>query len=128
MTELDAAAKFFYSKLSSLVSGWVYADAAPGSTEFPCIVFSLSAADDTVAVGNERLLTNPLYLVRAVDRGAGYSGAEIVAAAIDAAIHDVSDGNVLCSGREKPFQRSYEIDGVTYYERGGYYRLRIHGG
>jgi len=139
-TEANAAAGFFCTKVAAdtgagglvgLVADRVFEDAAPLGVDFPLIVFSLSSPHDVRPAGIERVLTNATYLVRAIGReGGGYVGsqAEAVAARLDDVIHGTSGGTVQMCLRDRPFSRSYTLDGVTYYERGGYYTLHIHGG
>jgi hypothetical protein len=144
MTELATAADFFIAKftadiapkgesgyLADLVGSRIYEDVASGGTDFPCIVFAFHAGTDVVAEGGrERLLTNGIYLIRGIAPGYGYvqSGVDAVASRIDAVLQATNDGNVCFCERTGPFEQSYTIDGVTYYERGGFYRLRINGG
>jgi len=135
-TEQDIAKTFFETLFAAdtgngglveLIGTRIHEDGAAGGTTYPCVVFSLYTGDDVSAGNGVRMLTNATYLVRGIGKGLGYanSGAEAIAARIEAVINGKSSGDVHYCERVKPYNRSYTIDGVTYYERGGFYRLRI---
>lgn len=140
-TELNAAGSFLVSKYSAdngagglvaLVPGGLHEDSPPpGANTYPLGVFSLSIPHDViVAGGTERLLTRNVYLVKIIAPGSGYrdSGVEAAAARLDDVLHDATGGTVQSCVRLRSFQHTHIINGVTYYERGGFYRLDIHGG
>ncbi len=140
-TELNAAGSFFLGKYTAdsgagglvlLVPGGMHEDSPPpGTNTFPLAIFSLSIPHDViVAGGTERLLTRNVYLVKIVGKGQGYrdSGVEAAAARLDDVLHDATSTYIQSCVRLRPFQQKYIINGVTYYERGGFYRLDIHGG
>lgn len=137
--EMSAAGAFFWNQFTAdsgsgglvgLVGQSIYEDSAPTSTDLPCIVFSLHSGTDLSAGNEERLLTNAEYLVRGVGVGGGYkgSGVDAVAARIDVVLHLSGANAIVRCVRLRPFSRKYTLNGVTYYERGGFYLLRIHGG
>lgn len=139
MTEQLSAATFFTTKfaadtgaggIATLAPGRYYEDVAAAKTAFPCIIFNYYSGSDLATGYGRRMLTNAIYLVRACGRGYGYAdaGVEALAERIDIVLQEKSDDYVLFCERMSPFNRSYTIDGVTYYERGGFYRLRINGG
>ena len=139
-TEMQAVGKFICDLIAadtgtgglvSLVSTRVWENAASTKTAFPCIIFSENSSEDVVVDGgSQRLLTNCVYLIRAcgIGEGFGSSSVDAIAAKLDDILNGASADTIMHCNRIRPFQRQYDIKGITYYERGGYYQLRIHGG
>ncbi|MBE3039814.1 MAG: hypothetical protein IMZ62_13510 [Chloroflexi bacterium] len=137
--ELESAETFICNKLTvgqaaiaAIVGTRIYFEASAEPINFklgPCIVVSLASPGvDLMVAAGERLLTNPLYLVRGVDVYSGFSRINPLAGLIDTALHYQTAGSVIGCLRERPHSRVYVTDSVTYRERGGFYRLQIHGG
>jgi len=132
-TELSTAATHIYSKitgdatLAAAVGNRVYEDAAPSKTVYPCIVFSCITPNDSVSVGGVTIKSDLDYTIKVVGQNSSYALIDPVAARLKAVLHHSESGNVLSCIREKPFNRSYELNGVQYHERGGIYRIMIQG-
>jgi hypothetical protein len=140
--ELAAASSFLVTNLKAnsvllgLVGNRVFADFSPepaseAAEVYPCVVFSLQSASESMAMGARRIFTKPLFFVRIIGKG-GYGAISAGADAIDAALHGITD-TIVVDGvpyevtvyRERTMQSSELDNGVRYSWRGGFYRLLI---
>lgn len=132
--ELSAVNKWLIQSLAAspnLAGIGVWIDIVPEGEAFPCILFSALTSRDRVGAGANRMLTRPLYIVRAI--GTGDSFAELVplANAVDQQLQAASstapvviDGvTIRGSFREEPLQTSKAERGVLYRYLGGLYRV-----
>lgn len=124
--EIAAAENFIYDALSGLLSGRVYSGI--GKAEYPQIIIQVqSPGSDLIVVGGNRVWSDPLFLVKAVDKSKTWGSIATTADAIDAALHNTSGGVVAWCKRESPFSLIEVTDGVQYRHLGGLYRLRVLG-
>lgn len=140
MNELAYAAKFIVSALAAnttlntAVGGRIYEHPGPPSSSWPIITFSVLSAPDTTGNGATRVLTRPLYLIRAIEHGGAvpYSLADLIDSVLQGANGEVEDdaNNVVAyvAGiiRESAYQMDEESQGEVYRHLGGRYRVNIH--
>lgn len=137
-TELSKASTYIYSKittdatLSAAVGTRVYEDAADKNTAYPCVVFSCTAPDDSVSVGGVTVKSDLDYTIRVIGQrsqtaNSSYALIDAIAERIKTVMHHTSSGDILSCTRIRPFNRSYEVNGVRYFERGGIYRIMVQG-
>jgi len=126
--------QFIYAKLAadtsvkSAVGSRIYAEMAPPTGSFPCVIFGNLGGVDVSEVGGSRLMTTFRYKVVAVGT-AGFSEIDTVAAAICSALHQQRNvttisGEVLSSLRIEPFSMTERVDGRPVYHRGGIFSIR----
>jgi hypothetical protein len=137
MNESVVAEQWLVEKLrddaavAALVGQRIYSELAPQGAAMPYIVVQNQASVDVLGVGSQRILTELVFVVRAVGRGASYAGLAPIADAIDAALHLASgataNGTVLGCRREEPFRRPEVTSGVQYRHLGGIYRVWTQG-
>lgn len=138
MNEEQAAARFLFQRLaadagvSTIVGSRIYESLAPDEAAYPLVIFNLqSGRDVTQAGGDGRILTSPLFLVKAVTQSNGYASADELAHAIDAALEGASGTITLGSQgyaiqtiyRTAPFRFLEPADGLRYFHVGGLYRV-----
>lgn len=117
--------------LSRLVAGpvadRVYADVAPTGATWPVIVFNIQSPgrDNTTLEGIRQLVT-PLVLVRAVTQGASYVPLKAIDQYIDLRLTLQTGVGIASCVRESPFLKAETIDGVSYRQLGGLYRLFLY--
>ena len=146
MNEVQAARKGIYLALTeaagvtALVGSRVYRSRPPqarstSDTVFPCIVFSFQAGSNVHASGaDRRVVTRPLFLVKAVVRGEDEAPADAIANALDAALTGLSriiavgaqSYQVQACFQESPVDYVERTQGVEYMHVGGLYRLFVH--
>lgn len=135
-TAMSQAEQYLMSRLSAsgelagLVGSRIYRGKAPGDAEFPLIVFRHHAGSYQKVVGGIRYVSRLLYTVAAISRTPPTMAdeADVVAAAFDALLENDSASPVLLVECESPIQREYVLDGISYEERGGLYRILVQGG
>lgn len=148
MGELTACGQYIVQQLSaqpalSGISAWSeqVPEAAAGQAAqgqivaFPCVLFSLLSGRDTVGAGGGRLLTRPIYLIRAVGVGDSFAALQPLADAIDAALQGnsvnppVTVGGMTVRGAVRESARQYSDDdaGVRYNHLGGEYQFFVYG-
>lgn len=109
----------------------VYPDLAPADGPFPRVVFGLqSPGSDAKDSQQYRLLTNPLFFVRAVGYASQFLTCMAIADAVDTLIDRASgtgpDGvTIRMATREQPIILTQMVDNVTWKIVGGLYRLYI---
>ena len=136
--ELLAAREWLYAKLAAdatltgIVSTRIYAEMAPENATFPLIMITeMSPGNDLRVVGTGRIWSDPLFLVKAVDQTASYTGnIKTLAGRIDAVLHGKSgtatDGTVWACVRERGFTMPETGPGGTQYRHlGGLYRVMV---
>jgi hypothetical protein len=120
MNELPRIEKFIYSTLigdsvlSSLISNRVYGYKLPREAVFPLVQFNYLAGRDVQGMGTNRILSRPLYQIKAVGRDNLSSSLVQIANRIDEIFQQISaqlfEGLAISSRREQP---------VSYQEAGG---------
>lgn len=143
--ELSAADAFLFERLNvtavtSLLGtapnySGIYETLIPESAPLPAIRFQFQAGVDTVAIGQFRVFTRPLYLVEAVTLGDEAHTAGLIANQIEAALtgiqnYLVSPDNVIIMGcfREQPYRMVEVVEGQRFNHVGGLFRLFIQPG
>lgn len=113
--------------VTALVGSRVYSELAPQGAAMPYVIVQNQASVDVLGVGSRRIMSELLFVVQAVGRGASYAVLAPIADAIDAALHlaggVTAEGRVLGCRREEPFRRPEVTNGVQYRRLGGIYRL-----
>jgi len=141
MNEEQAAAKHIYATLAAasdvtdLASTRIHESLAPLGTAFPHIIFNQQSGgnDRTVPGGDQRMMARGAWLVKAVTDSNGYSEADALYAAIDAALMGttgvVTIGSqsytVLSIVRISPVRYIEPADGKRYFHVGGLYRVQV---
>lgn len=136
VNELDAASKFIYAQLTGnvtlmgLVNG-VFEDLAPQEVLPPYVIFSFQSALDLQALPPvTRILTRPIYLVKAVTQGDTHAASAAIANQIELSLLQQQGlvGGIVILGehRLEPIQFTEARDGVRYSHVGGLYRLFVH--
>lgn len=139
--ELQAAAKAFRAALTedaavaALAGTRIYEGLAPQGTALPYVLFSYHTGGDVQAQGSAgRILTRPVYLVKALTEGTDFGPADTLAAAVDGVVEDldslISIGSetyrVQVQGRLEPVRYLETVAGGSrYYHAGGLYRLIV---
>lgn len=142
MNEVRAAETVIYQRLTAtaavtaICGTRLYAGIVPQGSAYPLVLWSYNSGLDRMAVGaSVRLLSRPLFVVRAVSKSGSWVIADQLASAVDAALVGYGasvtiDGTVYrvdCAGREQPV-RTVEVDGDTEYRySGGMYRWIVSG-
>ena len=117
--------------ITSLVGNRVFVDHAPKTAEYPFIKFESLWANDVRGIGAIRIMTKPMYLIRAIDHNTSLLALKQVADRIDILFHanlggDVSLG-VMASERINPFTLTEEDGGEVFKHLGGQYRIYAKG-
>lgn len=148
--EAFAGDTWLYSKftgdavLRARIGARVFVDFAPETdtdlaraVEYPLIVFGLQSARESVGMGGERLLVEPLYRILAIGKGAGYGAIQDIADRMDALLQpsppvvetvSVGGSSYLVYGcyRERLIQYAEaQAGGIRYNYLGGLYRPTI---
>jgi len=138
-TETVAAAKWLYSvlsgdsALSALVGARVFAYRVPEGTAFPCGIFQLQAAQpDSRVIGDIRLTSRIVWVVKAIGQGADFVSIQPVAERIDELLEASSgsnvDGVIVSCVRDRPLEMLEASDtGEDYAHLGGLYRFTVIG-
>jgi hypothetical protein len=117
------------AEVAALVGERVYSELAPQGAVMPYVTIQNQASVDVLGVGSRRIMSELVYVVRAVGRGASYVGLAPIADAIDRVLHlsrgETEEGWVLGCRREQPFRRPEVTSGVQYRHLGGLYRLWV---
>jgi hypothetical protein len=137
MTQPTAAETWLYSKLSAdatllgLVSTRIYGYVAPPQTTYPLVIYQYQAGHDVGGVSAVRIMSQEVYVVKAVGRDTSFSTLKPIAKRIDELLHRASgstaDGQVLACVREQPFRMVEVEDGIEYRYLGGIYRIFVAG-
>jgi hypothetical protein len=113
--------------LAGLVGTQIYSYAAPKTASFPLVIYQFQGGHDVRGVGPARIMTDGLYVVKAVDRDESFAGLKAIAERVDALLQgakgETVDGSVLGCVREQPLALEEAIDGVKYRHLGGIYRV-----
>ena len=106
------------------VADRVYDAPAPPTSAFPLVTFQYLDGADVRGVGPARIMTDGLWLIRAINKSNDYATISGIADSIDTLLQGVlGSGSVLGSVRERPFELTEEVDGVKYVHLGGVYRI-----
>lgn len=144
--ELDAADRWIFERLVAAgpvlvgpdpADPRIFPDAAPEGTPYPFTVYSLqSPRPDRRAIGEGRIMVQPLYLVKAYAEQSHYRGVLLdMDQAIDAAL-DVGDagagpvageGYLIGCRRTEAFRQIEREAGTEFRARGGFYELWVSG-
>jgi hypothetical protein len=122
--------------IEPLAPGGVWRDLAPATVnDYPLVTYQLQdPGTDLMEVGQARVWTNMLWLVRGIMAGDSTRPLVPVATAIDAALHRadgaVEHGLVIACTRVGPFSMTERTPAgaVTFQHLGGVYRLLVQGG
>lgn len=117
--------------ITQLAGDRVHADVVPQGGALPAIVFQLQApSPDTLAVGADRVMSRPVYLVKAIEKTGSWQGAvKTLADRIDRVLHRASgtagDGTVIGCVRLEPFRMLEMDDGDQYRHLGALFRVWV---
>lgn len=104
----------------------VHADEAPPAAKFPLVIHQFQAGTDVRGSGPYRIMTNGLWIVKAVgetrDRLTIKPIADRIDVLLQAASGAAADGLVFSSVREFPFRLNENENGHDYRHLGGGYR------
>ncbi len=135
MSELVSALQWLYSTLNgdTTLSGYVtgvYSEVAPADAMYPFVVIvTYTPGLDTSFNNAQRVLTNPLFIVKVIGATASLVALEQATDRVDALLHRQSNSaaGVLSCVREQPFSMA-EFDPTEnkhYRHLGGFYRLQV---
>ena len=118
------------STLVSLVPGGFWRSYAPPSTSPVYVIFGLqSGGNDTLTMNAVRLLTNPLYQIKACGPASNMQAILDAASELDNLLKrtsgTVSGGYVGVCYREQPLSVDELVNGEVFSNIGGLYRLMI---
>lgn len=107
---------------------WLHANKPPQGTPFPYLLITLQTESDTTGVGGVRLLSKPLYYVKAVVDRPSYAVIQPMADRTDDILvvqKGVLQGSVIVqrSVRQQAIRYEEEANNVTYSHLGGLYRF-----
>lgn len=129
------ANQWLYARLSSdpvlaqLVGERIYSPPAPPGAELPFVLYRYQAGYDVRGVGATRIMTDLVYQVQVVGRGASVSPLQPIADRLDVLLQgasgSVGNGRVLTCVREQPIAYPEVVDGVTYHYVGGLWRILV---
>lgn len=135
--ELGRADEWLHARLSgdtalaALSSTRIYSELADPEVDGLAVVFAVLAPDDVLtAAGNDRVMVDALYLVKATVETKSWQGDLRTAAdRIDAVLHkaagSVGFGAVLSCTRQRPFRLVENENGRQFRHLGGEYRVLI---
>jgi hypothetical protein len=108
----------------------IYAGAAPQKAVFPCVVFRTMSGLDSTGGNATRIVTSVVVLIEAIG-SVSFEAIDALAERIDelfkaASPQILTDGSIISSYREQPWETNDEDNKVTYYRRGGMYRFLTH--
>lgn len=132
MTQPTASESWLYAVLSGdadlalLVGDRIFDGVGRPDAAYPFVVFQFQGGHDVAGVSAIRLMSQELYLVKAVGRGASYAALKPIAKRIDELLHRqrgvTADGTVWSCVREQPFKNVYIEDRIQHRQLGGLYR------
>lgn len=133
MNELNSVDQFIKDRLLanagivSAVGQRVYHELAPQNTPFPYILANFQSGVDRNAIGEQRIFTRPLYVIRAVTKENLFTVASGIANTIDTVLQGASGlvGTVQIRGCfRETLVRFIEVEaGVRFNHVGGTYRI-----
>lgn len=115
------------------ITNRVFIEEAPADTQYPFIIITNQSAQDVRGVGTARVMTDTLYVVKAVYQGADFSQGRTLAKEIDNALTAAGSeavaggGTMLACVREEPFRLAENDAGKQYRHIGGIYRIHAQG-
>lgn len=119
------------SQLTSLVPGGIWRGLAPPESQTPYIVMSLQSGLDSITVNGFRMLTECTFLLKVIGPASETTTIMSAADRLDALIGSpptsgtTSNGAVLSSYRQSPVVLDSIVNGETWTDAGGLYRLLI---
>ena len=139
--ELEAAEQFIRSRLvaqaglSALVPGGFHSERLHNVAAGRYILWTYQGAPpDTMGEHGVRILVNPLYLVRVIDKVGTYLALSPAADLIDQALHTTVPQAVVVNGanytiqsclRERPYTQTETLADLEWRHTGGYYRITL---
>lgn len=135
--EVYPAERFIFERLQAqagleaLVGERMYGYTAPQQAGvYPAIVWQLQApSTDVKAIGNIRIMVQPVYVVRVIGQGASWVALSPIADLIDAALEGASGtvpgAEILGISRVGPFALVETVNAVQYRHLGGQYRVPV---
>jgi len=117
--------------LAALAPGGVHAEINVAEAAFPYVVFELQKPEDVLTLNARRVMTQAVYLVRAIGRDCGAADLQAAADRIDALLGWYRAEGLLTGGgvrgcyREAPFKLIELEGGVVYPHLGGLYRIIV---
>lgn len=116
--------------LTGLVADRVFSEVAPEGTATPFIVFQAqSDSVDALGVGQARIMSASVYMVKAVTSGSSYAPLIPIADRIDELLHRASgsaDGaSILASTRERTLRLHEHQDGVEWRTLASSFRIIV---
>lgn len=114
----------------SITPGGSWPGSVPKDKPVPYVIYGSMSAPDTLTANGVRLITRPLYQVRASGPASSIDAVALVASVIDDVLKDtkntsVDGGLVAASYREAALQIDQPVNGVPWISIGGLYRLVI---
>lgn len=114
----------------SITPGGSWPGSVPKDRPAPYAIYGWMSGFDTLTANGVRLLTQPLYQVRASGPASSVDDVALVASVIDDVLKrttntSVDGGLVAASYRESPLQIDQPVDGIPWVSIGGLYRLVI---
>ncbi len=142
--ELEAVGEFIVARLqpdttlrtllgATAQAPKVFPGSAPAGTPWPFVVYAFMAGRDWVAMGGgPRVLSSPLFLIKAVDRSTSPVTATRIARRIElnmmSSSGTVSDPpiNIQKCLREEPvFSQEIDASNTSFWHAGGLYRMTV---
>jgi hypothetical protein len=112
--------------LMTATGGRITTDEYPEEWPNPLLTYQMSSSRDILGVGGERISTNNLYEIKAVDQGSTYQRITPIAARVDTLLHkarvSTAYGNLTCQ-REFAIRYPESRQGVRYRHLGAMYRI-----
>jgi hypothetical protein len=136
MNELALMDAWIYGRLAANTAiqaacgSRIFRSLAPEDAAEPLIVYEAEPVGDVAFMGAARVQVNADYTIRAVTRGMSFNEANLIADAIDAAIHDAKDtaqGRAIAASRAKPVSYTTTEKDTRFNHAGGVYRLNLAG-
>lgn len=128
LTDFDTAlgsALAGYAAGTALYGTRVYSQLAPQGATLPYVVFDYVAGGDLN--DSPSRIVDVEYRVEAI--GATQAAARTIAGHIEACLHNgtlsASGWNHIATTHIRPFSLQETTDGVQYWRRGGFYRIRM---
>lgn len=134
MNELPYIEKWLYQSLKTEivdVANRVYGNRVPTGAVFPLVNFNFMAGRDVQGNGTKRIMTRPLYQIKAIVRGGMGTSASGIADQIDDVVQNtesvIFEGFIFSARREQ--QIAYSETGADpeqkFFHLGGLYRIDV---
>ena len=115
--------------VAQLVGGRIFDTPPPEGTQYPYIIYNMSSVNDVRGVGTQRIMSDTIYIVKAVASTEQTRRLAELAGAMDAALTLTQPaavgliGTVHSSVRERPVKFNEYTGGNRYSHRGGEYAI-----